>query len=193
MTGLDVAAAVDAMAGLLADRRIPHAFGGALAQNYWGVVRATQDVDVLALIPALGLQEFADAMTAHGFVARDAEGREQPITVPGIVQSQREAGLFAVWLGMVKVEVFTPRIPLQDRILERARTMPWRNRMIPVTTAEDLILLKMVFHREKDLRDIRAMVATSGAQLDRGYMLGQARQVLASQAIEELKQLLSLA
>jgi hypothetical protein len=89
------------------------------------------------------------------------------------------------------VVLFTPRIPLQDRILKRARIMSWKSRTIPVTTAEDLIVLKMIFHRSKDLHDVRAMVATSGAQLDRGYLLEQARQVLAPPALEELQRLLA--
>lgn len=31
---------------LLARRAIPHAFGGAIAQNYWGEPRATTDIDI---------------------------------------------------------------------------------------------------------------------------------------------------
>ena len=40
------------IAGILSDLcerlRLPYALGGAIAQNYWGVVRATQDVDLRA-------------------------------------------------------------------------------------------------------------------------------------------------
>jgi hypothetical protein len=190
VTAVDVAAALDRIAALLAERRIVHAFGGALAQNYWGIVRATQDVDVLALIPARRSQEIVDALTQLGFCCRDDDDHEKPITVQGIQDSLRERGLFAVWLGEVKVEVFAPLIPLQDRILKRARPMPWRDRTIPVTTAEDLIVLKMIFHREKYLWDIRAMVATSGASLDRAYVLEQARLVLEPARLDELRQLL---
>jgi hypothetical protein len=191
MTGpIDVPNAVEAIAALLAEKQIAHAFGGALAQNYWGTVRATQDVDVLAVIPALRAQEIADALTARGFVFRGVDGNPLPITVQGMRDSVRDLGLFAVWLGEVKVEIFTPRIPLQDRILERAVSMPWRQRTIPVTTAEDLIVLKMIFHRGKDLRDIRAMVATSGARLDRTYIEEQARAVLVDDQLQELRELL---
>jgi len=183
---IDVPGAVDAIAATLADNQIRHAFGGALAQNYWGVVRATQDVDVLALIPAVRLQAIADALASRGFCFRDGSGHEQPITVQGMQTSARELGLFAVWLAEVKVEVFSPVIPLQDRILARAVPMPWKDRTIPVTTAEDLIVLKMIFHRDKDLRDIRAMVATCGEKLDRGYVVEQARGVLEEPRIAEL-------
>jgi len=186
----DVSSAIDHVALILADQQIPHAFGGALAQNYWGVVRATQDVDVLAFIPALRFQEIVDALAAHGFTNRDRTGATSPLTVATARESQRTRGLFEAWLGIVKVELFGPILPLQHRILERAVMLPWKEREIPVTTAEDLILLKMVFHREKDLRDIRAMIATRGASLDRVYMLAQAAALLDAAQISELRGLL---
>ena len=38
MNGLDdVSSAIDHIALVLVQQQIPHAFGGALAQNYWGV------------------------------------------------------------------------------------------------------------------------------------------------------------
>jgi len=183
----DVSAAIDSTARLLADKQIPHAFGGALAQNYWGIVRATQDVDVLAFIPALRFKEIVDALATDGFTGRDQAGNAVPLTVAAARESQRARGLFEAWLGIVKVELFSPMLPLQHRILERAVMMPWKDRKIPMTTAEDLILLKMVFHREKDLRDIRAMVATRGPALDRAYLLAQASGVLEATQIAELR------
>lgn len=187
---LDVPGAVDEIAAILAEKGIRHAFGGALAQNYWGVVRATQDVDVLAFIPAIRSQEIVDCLAQRGFCSRDRSGSQQPLTVAGMQASVREAGLFAIWFGEVKVEVFSPLIPLQDRILARAVPMPWKARTIPVTTAEDLIVLKMIFHRGKDLRDIRAMVATSGGSLDLTYIDEQARDVLEEERVHELRALL---
>lgn len=190
MTGIaDVPDAVDRIADVLAQQNIRHAFGGAIAQNYWGVVRATQDVDVLALVPAVRLQGVVDGLIAAGFRLRDARGAERMITVAEVRAAQLEHNLFAIWLGMVKVELFAPVLPLQHRMLDRARPMPWRNRTIPVTTPEDLILIKMVFHRDKDLRDIRAMIATSGANLDRAYLKTQAAEVLDPDRRAELQRL----
>src|SRR5262245_14848029 len=125
MNGLaDVPVAVERIADVLSRLGIRHAFGGAIAQNYWGVVRATQDVDVLALIPAIRLQEAVDAWTAAGFRQRDPQGREQPIALADVRTSQAKYSQFVIWLGLVKVEVFSPVVPLQHRMLERARPMP---------------------------------------------------------------------
>jgi hypothetical protein len=186
----DVPAVVERIAEVLARLGVQHAFGGAIAQNYWGGVRATQAVDALALIPALRLQEVVDALTAAGFRRRDSEGREGMPAVAEVRAQQARAGLFAVWLGLVKVELFSPVLPLQHRMLERARRMPWRGRMLPVTTPEDLILVKLVFHRDKDMRDIRAMIAITGTGLDRSYLLSQGDASLDVARRDELRSLL---
>ena len=39
--------------------QVPYALGGALATNYWGIVRTTQDVDCLISVPALQFQQVA--------------------------------------------------------------------------------------------------------------------------------------
>jgi len=46
--------------------QLRYAFGGALANNYWGIVRTTVVVDCLVLIPALKCQALADQLTSIG-------------------------------------------------------------------------------------------------------------------------------
>ena len=190
---VDLPATIESVATVLAECGIRHAFGGAIAQNYWGTVRATQDVDLLALVPALKTQAVVDGLTRRGFCLRNAAGAESPITVAVVVESWRRDGLLTVWLGITKVEIFSPVIPLQNRILDRAVAMPWHDRTIPITSAEDLILLKMVFHREKDLRDIRGIVVARGDRLDRAYLREQSLTVLDETRRRELQDLLGAA
>jgi hypothetical protein len=187
---IDVAATVERIAAVLQECGIRHAFGGAIAQNYWGTVRATQDVDLLALVPALKTPELVDALMRSGFRMRDAGSEARPITVKEAREAWLHDHLLTLWLDMTKVEIFSPVIPLQDRILERAVPMPFRGRSIPITTAEDLVLLKMVFHREKDLRDVRGVLVACKDRLDGKYMLEQARAVLDDARCAELQQLL---
>ena len=114
-------------------------------------VRTTQDVDCLVLVPAIQYQRLADELAATGCVLRDESGDEQPITVAAMRQQERERKLIELWQGEARAELFLPFLPLQDEILRRAVRLPFENRTNCVTTAEDLVLLKMVFHREKDL------------------------------------------
>ncbi len=59
------------VADALTRQQLRFAFGGALANNYWGVVRTTQDVDCLVAIPLLQYQQIADELTSIGCQMRD--------------------------------------------------------------------------------------------------------------------------
>ncbi len=161
---------IDCLADILERLRLRHAFGGALANNYWGIVRATQDVDCLVLIPTLAWQQLADELAANQLVLRDDAGREQPVTVALMRAQADKRKLVELWNHGIRAEIFLPVLPLQDEILRRAVPMPFQERFIPITTAEDLVLLKMAFHREKDLIDVRGILWVRRGQLDIAYM-----------------------
>jgi predicted nucleotidyltransferase len=80
-------------------------------------------------------------------------------------------------------------IPLQHEILRRAVSLPLENRDVKITTAEDLILLKMAFHREKDLGDVRGILRVQRGRLDEEYVRNWARQMLEDGVQQELEQL----
>jgi hypothetical protein len=140
---------IDCLADIFVRLRLRHAFGGALANNYWGIVRATQDVDCLVLVPALAWQELADELAANEFVLHDERGHDQAISA-ALMRAQAERQKFLeIWRHGARAEIFLPVLPLQDEILRRAVPLPFHKRTIPITSAEDLILLKMAFHRER--------------------------------------------
>jgi predicted nucleotidyltransferase len=72
--------------------------------------------------------------------------------------------------GGVRIELFVPVVPLQNDILRRARLIPIGGRQVPVTSAEDLILLKMALHRQKGLLDIRGILRVQRSSLDFKYL-----------------------
>jgi len=175
------------LAQILETLQLPFAFGGAIAQNYWGTVRATQDVDILVALPRIRFEELAAALCAAGFVMRDEAEREVQVSVPSMVAQERDQHLFVVYRDLVKVEVFLPFLPLQQSVLRRAVTMPLGDQQVPVTTAEDLIVLKMAFHREKDIRDVRGILWAQKGKLDLVYVREWANRMLAGEVVEELE------
>jgi hypothetical protein len=60
-----------------------------------------------------------------------------------------------------------------------------------VTTAEDLVLLKMAFHRQKDLLDIKGILHVQKGQLDIPYLLHWSSQMLEEAAARELEELIA--
>ena len=172
---------------LLDQLGIKYAIGGAIAQNFWGTVRATQDVDILIAIPRIRFQELAEALGKSGCHMLDSLGGAIPVSVEAILAQERDQHFFAIYHGLVKVEIFLPFIPLQHSILKRAVIMPLGNRKVPITTAEDLILLKMAYHREKDMLDIRSMIWNQQGKLDLLYLRGEAATMLSEERIQELE------
>ena len=59
---------------------------------------------------------------------------------------------------------------LEDIFLERAQSRDVEGVDIPVASPEDLIVMKILAGREKDLDDVRAVIAGQGKRLDVGYV-----------------------
>ena len=177
--------------GILADLcerlRLPYALGGAIAQNYWGVVRATQDVDLLVSVPRIRFEDLRVALVGEGFTSLDDQGDPSPLTMERMVAEERDRHLFIVARDLVKAEIFFPFLPLQHAILRRAVRLKLASREVPVTTPEDLIILKMAFHREKDLRDVRGILAIQKGRLDLAYLRDWADKMLSDRHREELE------
>jgi hypothetical protein len=166
-----------------------YAFGGALANNYWGIVRTTVDVDCLVLIPALKYQALADELTAIGCQMRDEFGDSVPMTVQQMRDDVRERMLIECYRRSIRAELFVPVVPLQEEALRRAVLMPFERHQIPITTAEDLILLKMAFHREKDLHDVRGILWVQRGRLDMEYLNRWSARTLEDEVQHELESL----
>jgi len=69
--------------------------------------------------------------------------------------------------------------------------MPLENRDVKVTTAEDLILLKMAFHREKDIGDVRGILRVQQTRLDLRYLRRWAQEMLVDAVQRELDTLIA--
>ena len=108
-------------------------------------------------------------------------------TMVQMVAEERERHLITLYRGLVKVEVFLPFLPLQQSILDRAVKRDLAGRSVPITTAEDLVVLKMAFHRDKDLRDVRSILWNQQGRLDLAYVRTWASRMLSNEHKEELE------
>ena len=88
------------------------------------------------------------------------------------------------------VELFVPAVALQDEILRRAVPKPMGGREIPFTTPEDLILLKLVFHRMKDMLDVRGILWVQRGRLDLDYLRNWSAKTHEPHVQQEMEQLI---
>lgn len=171
--------------------QLRYAVGGALASSYWGIVRTTQDVDCLVSIPAVKYQLLADALNDLGCVQLDEGERSTEVSVVRMRSQAQTEHLIECCRGSVRIELFVPAVPLQEQILQRAVMMPIADRQVPVTSAEDLVLIKMAFHRVKDLQDVRGILWVQRGQLDLDYLRLWSSRSLETSVQSELEQLIA--
>lgn len=152
--------AVLAVAKALESAAVPYAIGGAIAYGYWGAVRATRDVDVNVFLPGEAAATALEALLQGGL----------ELDLKAATASASERGdAKAFWNG-VPVDLFFNSIPLHDSAAARARIVTFQDRSIPVLSAEDTIVLKLLFYRPKDLLDIERLVALKRGAVDFSYV-----------------------
>lgn len=139
-----------------AAERIPHAFGGAIALAYYATPRATIDIDVNVFL------ETAEAERLLGVLERLGVDPASP--------AQRHAldrdGQARLFWGRTPVDVFLAYDPFHDACLERRHVMPFGDDSLHVLAAEDLVVFKVIFDRDKDWRDIEELLFAMGDELE---------------------------
>lgn len=136
--------------GLFAQHHIEHAFGGALALAYYAEPRGTLDVDV---------NVFASFESAPRVVSQlDPLGLE-PDQAP-----EDWSPIAGVRLGRtgdpIHLDLFFSVDDRYREIARRKRRFPFgpEQRRLPFLSAEDLVIFKLSFGRDKDWVDLRQVV-----------------------------------
>ncbi|MGI8441059.1 MAG: hypothetical protein ACR2NV_12860 [Thermoleophilaceae bacterium] len=134
----------------LARRRIPHAFGGAIALAYWTLdPRGTSDIDVNLFVPA--------AEPARALLALP-EAVAQP---PGTPEAIARDGQVRLWWDETPVDLFFDYQPVHADAARNRRMVPFAGIQIPVLGLFELAAFKAMFDRIRDWADIEAMLGAA--------------------------------
>jgi hypothetical protein len=150
------------------EAEIPHAFGGANALAYYATPRATIDID---------LNVFADATRAREVLAllgRLGAGVDAPELAERI---ERDGQARVFWDG-TPIDLFFAYDPLHESSMRRRRRVDFGADRIHVLSAEDLIVYKLIFDRDKDWRDVAEVIFAANAPLDFDYVRGWLDRIL---------------
>jgi hypothetical protein len=93
----------------------------------------------------------------------------------------------------VKVDVSAALSEFERRAIQRKKRLRYGKVEANICTPEDLILFKLVAHRERDMLDVKDIVSRLSGSLDIGYLRGPARQFVKinrSDILENLNKLL---
>lgn len=141
--------AVEAAVGELQRRSVPHALIGAAAMAAHGVVRSTDDMDLLVTDRSVLHADFWKPLADQGFSVLIGIGDDED-RLAGGVKLEKE--------GVRSLDVVVGRHRWQADIIERAKPFKLGRVDMPLVQASDLILLKLFAGARQDVLDAEAIL-----------------------------------
>ena len=145
---------------------VPYAVMGGLAVRVYGIPRPTYDVDFTVALARDRLPILFDAVRELGYTVPEVYEKGWIDQVAGMPLVK--ARLYLAERG-VDVDIFLSESPFQRQLLARRRLEPLEDTSIWIVSPEDVILLKLLARRPRDLADIGDVLFTQG-QLDEAYL-----------------------
>lgn len=131
---------------------------GAQAVIAAGVPRLTADVDVTAEVPPRDTAALLSTLDREGFALREVGDLSAFIAETRVVPAVHRA-------SKIPVDIILAGPGLEEQMLARARMRVVRDVPIPFVATPDLIALKVLAGRDKDLEDVRALVRAAPPDL----------------------------
>ena len=171
--------------GVLERLGVPYLIGGSLASTLYGMVRTTQDSDIIAEMQLEHIQPFVSALEADFYI-------DQEMIAESI---QRNSSFNIIHRDtMFKVDVFIPHPrPFLKSQLARARRQTFtfgKNVGAKFASPEDTILSKLEWYRmggeasDRQWRDTLGVLKTKAGDIDLEYLHQWARELKVSDLLE---------
>lgn len=145
---------------VLSDADIPHAFGGALAADYYRIPRGTIDIDLALFVPPSERERVLPVLERL-FPMADAAGINKQIVERDQAVTQ--------W-GDTRIDLFFSVGAFHRSVASRIVEKDSPHGKIPILSAEDIIVFKALFDRSQDWADIEAICELQDSKLDRKYV-----------------------
>lgn len=168
LTGERLLELVKRIGQTLEQQGIPYAFSGAIANFLWGVPRATKDVDLLVTVPRIRLPRVLELLLGLG-----CQGDLQQA-----LKDSLEHHCVRLSYEGVLIEVFLPYLPYHQHVMQRRIQHGIEGIPLWFVSAEDLVILKLLFYRTKDIADIKAILATQKGKVDVAYITSTLKTLL---------------
>lgn len=131
---------------------------GAQAAILYGVARLSADVDVTVDLGDRSTREVVEVLAAAGFELRVAD-------VAGFVDATRVLP-FVHRASRIPVDVVLAGPGLEDQFFAGARERVIGEARVPVVSAEDLVAMKVLAGRPRDVGDVEAILRAHRDDLD---------------------------
>jgi hypothetical protein len=162
----DVLRALRDAVEVLEELKLPYAVMGGLAVRVWSIPRATWDVDVTVAVVDEDLTRLTHAFEERGYTSPEVYKSGWTDQVGGMPVIKFR---WYVPGGDLDVDLFLVETAFQRSLLSRRCKAHTDGIDMWVASAEDLILLKLVASRTRDLVDVADILFMQG-QLDEAYL-----------------------
>lgn len=125
---------------------------GGIAASLLGVPRLTADLDAVFLLTIQDIPEFLEIAREEGLIPRIPDAEEFAKKNRVILLRHEDSG--------TGIDVAMGVLPFEREAVERSQILNVGGLSLRLPTAEDLIILKAVAHRPKDLLDIQGIAQT---------------------------------
>jgi hypothetical protein len=164
---------------------VPYLIGGSLASTLHGMVRTTQDSDIVAELELKHVQPLVEALQEGFYI-------DEEMIIDAVVH--RSSFNIIHRESMFKVDVFLPR----QRSFEKMQFSRARRETLSkdpettafVATAEDTLLAKLEWYRmggevsERQWRDVLGVIAVQADALDLDYLHRMAKELQVEDLLE---------
>lgn len=157
--------AVRKVIGFLEKEKIPYFILGGLAVGVMGEPRFTRDIDLDIF---LGDDEVGVLLKRLKAASFEFDAKEAMVTAS-------QFGTFRIFYQSVQIDMIIASTDLEKEALGRKKRILFFKQKASFPSAEDLILLKLIPGRPKDLLDAESIVSRHKNKLDVSYLEKWAR------------------
>ena len=123
---------------------------GGIASSFIGKVRLTADLDVMMLLPTENIEELMQTCESLGILPRIENAAEFGRKSRVLLLRHSASG--------TNIDISLGNLPFEEELVARSQLKTIGNVSIRLPTPEDLIIMKAVAHRPKDMQDIQGIV-----------------------------------
>ncbi len=155
--------AFEALVNTLNEAGVRYAIIGGLAVIQHTRIRTTDDIDALLAVSQVAMPGLFERLQQRGF----------DIDLQRNIKELRDGGITAIRFADVIVDLMQPVIPAYAHVLDRAINADILGQNVRVSSAEGLIVMKLVAMRPQDETDVQDLLAAYGGRLDLDFIRGE--------------------
>lgn len=140
--------------------KVDYLLVGGIAVGIWGEPRLTEDIDTILFISKKDTGKLLKKAKKLGFNFDDSR----------VFEDIEKRGVFKIYYKDYHLDFLIASTKLEQSALERKVEVKIFGRKVNVPTKEDLLLLKVIAGREKDLLDAKGIALRHRGKLDKTYL-----------------------